>query len=123
MCQASFKNALHPGGNNGQDPVEQGRCDEHFQEFTILAGKTVRTVGHLPDAHHRDLCRILLHCAELVADIRDNHSHGLRQDNPAHKLPACHPNRLSRLALSMTDGLDARPEDLGHVGAVVEAQG
>ena len=33
-----------------------------------LRGKTIRTVGDFPDAHHRDQGRIFLHSDELVAD-------------------------------------------------------
>ena len=48
---------------------------------------------------------------------------GLREDDPAHRLPVGHAQRLGRLGLARVHREDAGPDDLAHVGALVDARG
>lgn len=47
---------------------------------------------------------------------------GLRQDDAPHGLRPGHAQRLDGLGLALLDGQQSGPHDLGHVGALVEAQ-
>jgi hypothetical protein len=47
----------------------------------------------------------------------------LGQDDPPHRLAVGHAERLGGLELAWVDGDDAGPDDLGHVGALVDAEG
>jgi hypothetical protein len=91
--------------------------------MTVLApADTLCAPQELLDGDDRDQRAVLDHGHEVVADGRDDDPHRLRQDDPAERQALWHAQRLRRLDLAPGNGLNARPEDLGHVRAVVEAQ-
>src|SRR4030065_157776 len=99
MPHAFLQESFQPRRDNGQEPVKNCCNDEHFHEFAVLAGKTVSSIGHLPNAHKRDQRRIFLHGDELVGNIRDDHAHCLRQDDPTQNLNTIHPDGFGGFAL------------------------
>ena len=76
----------------------------------------------LVDADEGEQRRRLQHVVELVAERRDDHARRLRQDDPAHREPVAHPERLRRLHLAAVDRVDAGADDLAHVRALVDAR-
>jgi hypothetical protein len=66
--------------------------------------------------------RRLEHVVELVAQRRDDHPERLRQDDPAHRQPVGHPQRLGSLRLTRLDGQDPGPDDLAHVRTLIDRQ-
>src|ERR1035437_5641911 len=65
---------------------------------------------------------VLDHVVELVAERRNDHPSGLRQNNAAHGLAVLHAERLGRLGLAGVDGEDSGPNNLRHVCTLVDPQ-
>ncbi len=77
----------------------------------------------LDHADHEQQRGRLEHVVELVAEGRNDHPGRLRQDDPAHRLARGHAQGSGRLHLARIDREDAGADDLGHVGALVQAEG
>src|SRR5215210_5597348 len=103
---------LEVGEDARQEPVDQGRDNERLQILEVLAAYLRGPVEELLGADDTDQGGVFDHGDELVARRRDDDPHGLREHDPAHRLRACHPQRLRRLDLPVTDRLDAGAEDL-----------
>ena len=66
---------------------------------------------------------VLQHGDEVVADCRHDDAERLWGDDPAEGCSAGHTERGGSLTLAERHRLNARTEDLGHIGAVVHAEG
>src|SRR5215207_5242425 len=91
-----------------------------------LEGGRVVSLGieeHLVDADEGQQRGVLDHPIELVAERRHDHPGGLRQHDTPHRQRPRHPHGKGRLHLPGIDRLDTRPDDLAHVGALVDRQG
>ena len=93
-----------------RDRLEVDRVDQLRRVQQLGHGDHARQRGRL---QHRD---------RLVAGRRDDHAHRLRQHDPAHRLHARHAQRLRRVGLALVDRDDPGADDLGHVGALVQAR-
>ena len=72
--------------------------------------------------HDRDERGRLEHADRFVARRRDDDSHGLRKDDPPHRLHPGETESARGLLLSVVDREDSRADDLGHVCRLVESQ-
>ena len=102
------------GGDVRLEVLEVGLADQLGAAEDLGAGD-----GHAEEGDQRG---VLHHRDELVAGRRDDHPERLGQHHLAHLLAVGHAERVGGLALAAGHRLDAGPEDLGHVGAVVEAE-
>ena len=109
-------------------------CRRHRQRDEQQAGHDVRgeVVGgggldlrgpyRVDGAEHRDQSAVLLQCDEIVEQRRRHPARRLRQHHQSHRAPIVEAKGFGGGQLRRMDRLDARPEDLGHVGGVDQHQ-
>src|SRR5215210_200229 len=114
--------ALTEGEQDCHGPVDECRNQERLHRLERGAPGGLRPPQELLDGDRGDERRVLEHRHEVVADRRRHDPEGLGDDDPAERRAVAHPERLRGLGLAVRDGLDAGPEDLGHVRAVVQTQ-
>ena len=108
--------------DRGDDQVPDAGHDQQRDRLEVHRVDELDRVQELGDRDHARQGRGLEHRDGLVAGRRDDHPHRLRQDDPAHRQGPAHAQRLRGLDLAVVDGQDAGPDDLGHVGALVEPE-
>ena len=96
--------------------------DQQRDRLEVDRVDQLRRVQQLGDGDHARQRGRLQHRDRLVAGRRDDHAHRLRQHDPPQRLHPRHAQRLRGVGLALIDGDDPRPDDLGHVGALVEAE-
>ena len=122
----SLQPGLEEREEDGEPPVDERRGDVRLEVLEVGLADQLGAAedlgargGHAEEGDQRG---VLHHRDELVAGRRDDHPERLRQHDLAHLLAVGHAERVGGLALAAGHRLDARAEDLGHVGAVVEAE-
>ena len=105
------------------DEVPEGGDDEQRNRRVDAVGDGVRGVLQVEgEGHGQHEGGRLEHADGLVAQRRDDHPHGLGDDDAAHDEGRLHAQGLGRLPLSGVDGFQARTDDLGQVCPLVEPQ-
>ena len=109
-----------------QRPVAGRGDDQRLHALEVIVPQDLRLAEEVrllevqPQERHQ---RGVFHQRdEVVARRRDDDPRGLRQDHTAHPLRVRHPQSVRGFRLPVTDGLDARSEDLGDIGPVVQAE-
>jgi len=91
-----------------------------FDHGQVVGGKIVGCLDEFDEADDRRDRRTFQHVDEIISGGRDDDPHGLGQDNSTEHLARWHADRLGRFGLSLVDTVQSGPNDLGHVGALVE---
>ena len=109
--------------DRGDDDVPDGRDEEQRND---LVGQRRVGVGHegqiQGEGDRQDQGGRLEHGDRLVAGGRDDDPHRLRQDDSAQDLALTHAQGPGGLALTLVHRVQARADDLGKVGALVDSQ-
>lgn len=122
LLQPPFKDADPLAQADVQDQVDDRRNVIAGQRTVGIGNDDAVVVHDVADAEILDDGGLLHHGDELVADGGEDVFHRLGEDDVAHGLAPGHPAGTGRLHLPLVHRLDARPDDLGHVGRRVEGQ-
>ena len=115
-----FKQAEEFGHDIRQHKIDQRRVQQRLQVTVVHGGQLVRLVGQLIDADRVEHRGLLDHGDKLVAHRGERDLDRLRQNDVDHLLGPAHAQRVGGLGLAAVHGLQARPDQLRHVGAGVD---
>ncbi len=113
------KMLLEPGDDRDHGPeqrhIDDGRADERRRIGLkrLGLGRLLEQVRH---GDHGGERRVLHHVDAVVGQRRNDDADRLRQDHIDHHVLVRQAERGGCLELTMRNGLDARPENLGRIG-------
>ena len=123
LTQPPFQNADEPAEDDDQQQIDTGHA---YQREHLLIGSAVDGLGSIDQllaADDGDEGGVLQQNDELVAQGGKNGLEGLGDDDKAHGIDVAETQAAACLRLTGIQGHEAAPDDLGHVGAGVDAQG
>ena len=123
MTQPPFHLALEPGEDEHQDQIHDCGDEIGIHGLVGVGDDGLGEVDDLLAADDVDQGGVLQQGDELVAQGGEDGLEGLGDDDEPHGVKVSQAQGPARLGLSDVQGHEAAPDDLGHIGPRVDAQG